>query len=373
MRCERRPTVAVRHRVSAVLLVLSIGAVSVSPQAYAACPECATAKGYGSDVLGRTGEATGSVNSASAAITAGFASLVTTVELVFFQLSASVRAMSGEVTSEIKRSAKVEQALLDEYNRQAEMRARADYTLRARAEAEEKYGVENLPLNACEDYAQAGALADAGSTYEELQSAVRGYFVQYRKASPVDDRFYRQRMLQYADAADLDLGKSTLDEDEVAQALEWINQAVDPVPVQPINVPDDLAQLSPEAQGLLAETQALNLRLDSAKMVLADQVLLKAPVVEGDTSYQGMLAARVHEGLSPQALDALGTEASQVKLLRTLVRDMQYGTAIQYEQFKSQMAQTRMEALQLAAQMDSERKRMRVHLGGLDVRTKVSR
>lgn len=341
------------------LLCLSVSAVILSSYTtdVEACSTCGQARNYGSYVVGETNTATNEVRSATEAIRVGFDMVIT-----------ALRASSENITTELHKGAMVNKTMMDEYNRQEEQRARAAYTVASRQMYEDKYGEENIPMTACEDWIQTNSLQVAKEVTEvELNQAIDSFFSEYREASPVDDWRYHERTLQFAAAGDVDLNKSVFTNEDVQNAVEYINQTIDPVPVSPIKPELEIATLSADDRALRSQTQSLNLRLDASKNALKDQVLFKAPIVGEDESFQSILEKRAFEALDPEKLIDLGT-GSEMRTLRTLARDLQYGNVMEYQALKSNLAQTRMMAIQLAANSDEYRNGYRYLEKQLDVK-----
>lgn len=338
-----------------ISICAAIYGIVVPSSAFAICPACANVQSYGADVNSQTAQATTSVNSASQAISTGFTQLRLTIDDVFGDLASAIQAMSGNVTSEIKRGTVSQQKLMDEFNRQAELRSQAAYILESKRAVEAEYGEANIPATSCEDFAQAADLRLAKEiTEEQLRESLDKFFVEYRTASPVDDWRYHERTLKNLAANETTLNKDVLSPQEVENAVEWINQVVDPVPVSPIRPDQPVNRMSADERVQNSAIQTLNLRLDAAKEAMKEQILLKAPIVGENESIQSTLSRRAYTALDPANLIDIST-GSQALVLRTMLRDAQYGLAIDLENLKSSMRRARMDAVQLAEVSDKYR------------------
>lgn len=328
------------------LLALSIMIATLTPsEDVLACSTCGKAKNYGEYVVNEAGEATNEVNSATAQIRTGFDMMI-----------AALQAMTANVTTEVEKSTLVEKNMLDELNRQQEQRAQAEYALKAKQKNGDAYGIDNLPMSACEDWIDAESLQRTKELTEaELREAIDDYFVEYRKASPIDDWRYHERTLTYADAGEVDMNQSLFTDEDVQKAVEYVNQTIDPLPVYPIRPDANIEELGADDRALRAQIQSLNLRLDAPKHALKEQILLKAPIVGEEQSIQSTLEKRAFESISPENLEDLAT-GSEMRTLRTLLRDTQYGLVMEYEQLKANLRQTRLMAMDLAANSDKYRK-----------------
>lgn len=327
--------------------IFAIAATSffVMPESAVACATCAKANNYGNYVVGEANTATTEVRSATEAINIGFDMMV-----------AAIKAMTDNVTTELHKNSLVQKSLLDEYNRQEEQRAKAAYTLESKQFYEDRYGLENIPMSACEDWADANALQVAKEvTEEDLRNAIDEFFTEYREASPVDDWRYHERTLQFAEAGQVDLNKSILTNEDVQNAVEYVNQTIDPVPVYPIRPDIDTRTLNADERAIRAKIQTLNMRLDAPKAALKEQILLKAGIVgEEQQSIQGILEKRAYEALDPENLADVGS-GSEMRSLRTLLRDQQYGLVMEYEILKSNLRRTRIMAMSQANNADRYR------------------
>lgn len=346
---------------SRIRLAISMAILaSFSSPSVQACTECSRVTAYGNDVVDRTQTADGEVNSASEAIRLGFDNLVVTIDTVFANLVKTVRGMSGDITSELKRGTTVNTKLMDEYNRQEEARVRQKYMLDAKQYLEEHYGEGNIPLSTCVDFTTALSLKEAKEEVKpELSSAVTEYFNSYRTAAPVDDWRYQVRTLNFAETQDLSMSQDVLEPEQVEIALEWVNQTLEPVPVTPIRKDLVPEELSADQRTLHARMQSHNLRLDAAKESVKEEILLKSPILGDGNSIQGVLADRAFKGFDQEQIVDLSTGSSSL-ILREMLRDMQYGMAIDFETFKTQLSRTRMSAIALASSMDERSKQFRV-------------
>ncbi|WP_370238906.1 hypothetical protein [Neptunomonas phycophila] len=342
-------------------------AVAYSSQASAVCTTCANTTAYGNSVTAEAGQATSEITSASAAIKAGFAQLEVTIDTVFSEISSAIRSMSGSVSSEIKRGTTAETKIMDEFNNQQETRLQAEYVLKTKQYVEENYGETNIPMSSCDDFKIAGDLMVAQSiTKPQLRQAIDDFFTEYETAAPVDNWRYAARTLEFAETKDLDLNQDQLSNEELELAVEWINQAIDPMPVSPIRPDADITRLSSDEREIRARIQTMNLRLDAPKQALKEELLLKAPVVgEGGESLQGILKNRVYEGLNQDSIADL-TTSSQASVMRTMLRDMQYGQVLAFEAFKNTLNRTKVQAVSMAYNVDDYRNKLRVLEGQLD-------
>ncbi|WP_286241251.1 hypothetical protein [Neptuniibacter halophilus] len=342
-------------------LVIAIGGLSLLPVDTAnACGTCRQANSYGNYVVGETNTATGEVRSATEAIRIGFDMMIT-----------AIKAMSDNVTSELHKGQVVQKTMLDELNRQMEQREKAEYIVESNQFYEERYGENNIPLSACEDWSDALAMAVAkDQTEEELRGAIDTFFTEYRLASPVDDWRYHNRTLEFASAGDVDLNQAVLSNDEVQQAVEMINQTIEPVPVTPLHPDAVVAELSADDRALRSQIQSLNLRLDAPKQALKEQVMLKAPIVDEETSVQSILEERAYDGIDPETLADISS-GSEMRTLRTLLRDQQYGNVMVYEHLKASLRTTRIMSMELAARSDMTRKGYRYLQNQLDAKNAV--
>ncbi|WP_299197670.1 hypothetical protein [uncultured Amphritea sp.] len=358
-----------KKSILSISLCTALYGIAVPNSAFAVCPACANVQSYGADVNSETAQATSNVNSASQAISTGFSQLRVTIDDVFGDLGSAIRAMSGNITSEIQRGTVSQQKLMDEFNRQEELRSQAAYILESKRAAEAEYGEENLPVTSCDDFAQAADLRLAKEvTEEELRASLDSFFAEYRAASPVDDWRYHERTLMNLSANEVALNKDVLSPEEVEQAVEWINQVVDPVPVSPISPDRPVNRMSADERLQHSAIQTLNLRLDAAKEAMKEQVLLKAPIVGEEDSIQSTLSSRAYSALDPENLIDLST-GSQALVLRTMLRDTQYGLAIDLENLKLNMRRARMDAVQLAQLSDKYRvfyRQREKHIDGVE-------
>jgi hypothetical protein len=309
-----------------------------------ACSDCAAATAYGQLVLSNVGSATSEVSSATVAIQRGFQMLIQ-----------SIQALSSNVTTEINKSARSQKVLLDESNRQEEQRMKAKYTLESKNFYEERYGLDNIPLEACQDYINAIDMADTkGGSEEELRVAIDSFMNEYREAAPSSDWKYHQRTLEHASVQGLSFDKAVYSSDDVQNAIEYINQTIDPVPVTIINPEREIASLNADERIVWSGIQTLNLRLDSAKSSLKEQVLLKSPIVGSDQSIQGLLEANAFEGLDDDNIIDIAM-SSETKLLKNLLRDAQYASFIEYETLKSSLRASKIKGVNLASNLDETR------------------
>lgn len=309
-----------------------------------ACSDCNAAKAYGSFVNGEISVANTEVISATAAIQLGFNILIQ-----------AVQAMSSNVTTEVNKGARSQKVLLDELNRQQEQRERAKYTIESKNYYEERYGLDNIPLSACEDFINTGNMTITKNTTEaELSDAIDVFLAGYRTASPVNDWEYHQRTLEHGNTKELRFDKALYTSEDVQNAAEYINQTIDPVPVTIINPDRDVETLNADERVLWSSIQTANLRLDAAKFGLKEQLLLKAPIVGGDQSIQGLIEKNAYASLNPDNLVDIA-EGSQTKILKTMLRDAQYSNLMAYEILKSELRKSKLLAISVAASLDESR------------------
>ncbi|SIQ98798.1 hypothetical protein [Marinobacterium stanieri] len=329
-----------------------------------ACPTCVQANSFGAEVVSNAAEGTANSLSQAAAIEAGFASLLLMMEEVFGTIQASLKAMSANITGEIERSSVLQKRMLDEYNRQHETRAQAQYITESKQYYDETYGEATLPVDSCQNYFDAYELQTMREMSEpELRVFLETYYDEFRNDHPLPEETwkYHARSLEFASSSTKFINQDQYSDGEVENAIEWVNQVVEPVPVTIINEVDDYSGINSDQRKHYAEIQSLHLRLDASKHALVDQIVMKSPLMEGEQSLQSFFAKEVYSSLNPNSLEDIAG-APPIKVMKTYLRDLQIGNAIAFSNLKENINQGRIEAVSLATISDEKRESLRLRL-----------
>lgn len=344
--------------------VIALASLPTAQEAHAICPACMDVNTYGSDNVASTGKSMASVDSASSQISSGFVELTNTMKTEFVRVASAFDAMTSNITMTLDKNSQITQRMVDEYNRQNEQRAQTQFMMQTNQKFDDEYGEANLPVTTCENYSDAQNLQLAEASAEDLRAGLNEYLKDYVSASPTSEWRYNKYNIENSTAATESLSSSVLTSDQIQQSMDWVNLALDPVPVSPINPPTDeqINHLSPDRQKVLAEIQTSNLRSAAGKQAMVDQIMLKAPIVGEDESIQSVLEKKAYQALDPDSLQDLSNGSMSLNL-RTLVQDMQFGNVIDYENLKETLNQTRMKAIALAQASDNSNEALRLREG----------